>query len=119
MSAIYVVHWSTAELPAYARAVHELGYADVRGHAEDAAAISGKAGAEQPVLVVTWLSRAPEKGRALGLALKANEATAQIPLLFVDGGLSAVADTRSALPHAHFTTSMLLPGELVRLLGRE
>lgn len=119
MSAIYVVHWDAEQVPGYASAVSQLGYDRVTAHSGDAAVIRSAACADVPALVVVWLSREPAQGRELGLSLTAQEATRRIPLLFVDGAAAAVADTRAALPQAHFTTSMLLPGELVRLLGHE
>ncbi len=57
-----------------------------------------------PAAVVIDLSRAPARGRDLGLWLRTQATTRRVPLVFVGGGPDTVRRARELLPDAAYTT---------------
>jgi CheY-like chemotaxis protein len=80
--------------------------------------------ARPPDVIVIDLGRVPSQGGAVGVALRQQQATRNVPLLFVEGDAERTARVRAQLPDAVYTSWASLPGAVERALrerqkGRE
>lgn len=112
-----LIHWDAPEARARVARLEALGYA---------ASFQNRAGpallrevrADPPSAVVIDLSRLPSQGRDVGVALRINKATRQIPLVFVDGLPEKVLAVRQTLPDAVYSTWAHLAEDLPRAIAR-
>jgi len=101
MKPIRLASWKEVEGRARKEQLEELGY-EVVFDATDAGKLLKALVKEQPGAVVIDLSRSPAQGRDLGVALRVQASTRQIPLVFAGGTPGKVAVIKTVLPDAAF-----------------
>jgi len=102
MARIRLMHWNATEAEGRAAQLQAAGF-EVEWEPLDPRALR-KMGADPPDVVVIDLSRIPSQGRDVGVMLRKQKSTRQIPLIFVEGPPDKVARAREVLPDAAYTS---------------
>ena len=110
---IFLIHWNTDEAEDFAEALRTAGW-DVDIEAENGARACKLIKYNKPDAVVISLSRLPSHGSVTARALHNISATAEIPIIFVDGEKRFIEKALSKVPEAIYTTS----GELEEVLKK-
>ena len=71
-----------------------------------------------PSAIVIDLSRLPSQGRDVGLALRKNAATRNVPLVFVEGDTDKVKGVKRHLPDAAYATWKGIRGTLKKAISK-
>ena len=103
MRRVRLIHWNAIEANQKASILKSGGY-DVEVVLPFMPQLLRQLREHPPDAVVIDLSRLPAQGRDLGLLLRHNKSTRFIPLLFVDGERSKVAQIKKLLPDACYTS---------------
>jgi hypothetical protein len=117
MARIVLVHWNAAEARQRTARLMRAGH-DVELYSTPDGERLRAFSAGPPDAFVIDLDRLPSHGRAVGTALRQDEATRTVPLLFVGGDGARVERTRVLLPDAVYTDWGHVLGELRAALRR-
>ena len=98
MARIRLIHWNADEAEERVARLQAAGH-QVEWEPLDPPALR-RMGADPPDAVVVDLSRIPSQGRDLGVMLRQQKSTRQIPLVFVEGAPDKVERVREVLPDA-------------------
>ena len=71
-----------------------------------------------PDAFVIDLSRLPSPGRQVGMGMRTRKSTRTVPIVFVDGDPEKVAQLKTLLPDATYTTWPRLKTALARAIGK-
>ncbi len=102
MAKVRLIHWNAEEAAERADWLRAGGY-EVACEQFDRAILRAIAD-DLPDAVVIDLGRLPSQGRDVGMTLRKQKATRNVPLVFVDGEPGKVARVRELLPDATYTT---------------
>lgn len=116
MSRIRLIHWQEEEGRDRRAILEEAGFEVVFEMLQDQAALRGIR-QDQPEAIVIDLTRLPARGRDLGIWLRKQKATRQVPLVFVDGDPAKVEKVRGLLPDAVYAEWEVLPEVLRRAMA--
>ncbi|MCC7361063.1 MAG: DUF3052 family protein, partial [Anaerolineales bacterium] len=114
---VALIHWDVPEGQARVARLARLGYAATR-YNRAGPALLREIRASVPSAVLIDLSRLPSQGRDVAVELRANPATRDIPLVFVDGLPEKVLVVRQSLPDAVYSTWTHLVDDLPRAIAR-
>ena len=117
MQSVCLAHWRETEGRERAKSLEGLGYS-VRYDPVDAGHLLRALKADPPDAVVIDLSRSPAQGRDLAVALRVFSGPRHIPMVFVGGVSEKVAQVRTVLPDARFTSWEDIGGALADALAR-
>ena len=103
MGRLVLIHWNPEEGEARA--------GGLRGNGREVVVLTPRGGAaelrplrdEPPEAILIDLTRIPSQGRAVGIELRRQKGTRDVPLLFVGGDAAKVERTRELLPDAVYT----------------
>ncbi len=115
---LFILDFDVVAVEAHEQYLYEDGW-EVYSESVDNRLAFDKIKADQPDVVVIYLSAMPAYGRALADDLRANRETAGIPIVFVDGKDKAVKKAQEEIANAVFTTQEDILGELLRFVRRE
>lgn len=119
MARIRLIHWNATEAEERAARLQAAGH-QVEWEPPAPPALR-RMGADPPDVVVIDLSRIPSQGRDVGVMLRTQKSTRQVPLVFVEGAPDKVARVREVLPDAAYTSwsriRSAVKGALARPLG--
>jgi hypothetical protein len=117
MARVRLIHWNGPE-----GRERKLRLASLGHHAEfedlDEPAMLRTLRANPPEAYIIDLSRLPSHGRQVAMALRTYKDTRHIPIVFVDGDPRKVANLKTLLPDATFTTWGRLKTALPRAMAR-
>jgi hypothetical protein len=103
MPDIRLIHWNAGEAAERVERLRRLGY-EVSSDLPSGPDFLRQLRQEPPLAVVIDLSRLPSQGRDMGVAIRHAAATRRVPLVFVGGAPDKIAQTKTVLPDAAFTT---------------
>lgn len=115
---VLLVHWREAEAEVLAKEIRHMGWT-VDTETNDGTRVSDRLRIDPADVVVIYLTRLPSHGRETGTSLQDIKATADIPVVYVDGNEEAVERTRTQLPDAIYTTTEQLNRTLAHLSHQE
>lgn len=114
MARVSLFHWNAAEAEERAHRLRRAGH-DVDFHADNVdATVTRRVSASPPDIFVIDLNRLPSHGRELGVWLRRQKATRDVPLVFIEGDTEKTARVRELLPDAEFTTWRRVRGTITR-----
>lgn len=116
MPRVQVIHWKPAEAGPLLEACRNAGCETEFDVDADATAIGRAIKANLPDAIVIDLSRLPSHGRNVGIWLRGAKKTRAVPLVFVGGEEAKVAEVRTLMPDAVYTTIRQLPKALPRAM---
>lgn len=102
MPTVRLIHWNAAEAKERAKRLVAAGYR-VNARPFDGTGLR-ELRRKPPAAVVIDLGRLPAQGRDVGIAVRSLKATRGVPLVFVDGDPTKVANAKKHLPDAVYTT---------------
>ena len=114
MHRVRYVHWKEAELAERAARIRSIGY-EVDFRVVTPMTLK-ELRSDPPAAVVIDLERLPAQGRDIGVALRSNTTTRNVPLVFVGGLPEKVARVKELLPDAEYSTWNRLRGSLEKAL---
>lgn len=101
---LVLIHWNEAEAEPRMRQLRDAGFSLTAITSSSNAPASLKRALQKPAdAIIIDLSRLPSHGRDIGLGLRKQKGTRDIPLVFVDGEPDKVSRVKSVLPDAVFT----------------
>jgi len=100
---IQLIHWKAEEAQERAAILAGGGYS-VRTDMPGGRKFMNQLGATAPDAILIDLSRLPSQGRDLGVLIRRQASTRNIPLVFIGGVKEKTNRVRELLPDAHFTT---------------
>jgi CheY-like chemotaxis protein len=101
MKRVRLLHWKAEEGAAMADALRSAGF-DVEYDAKFAPAIMRAMRERPPDAVAIDLSKLPSHGREIAIAMRGNQKTRHIPIIFVGGAADKVSIVREKLPDAGY-----------------
>jgi CheY-like chemotaxis protein len=102
MSRVIFIHWNTAEAKERVKLLRVAGYAAELLVPQGGASLRPLR-ENPPHAFVIDLSRLPSQGCAVAVALRQQESTRRVPLVFVEGEPEKVERVRGLLPDAEYT----------------
>ncbi len=112
-----LIHWHAAEAEQNARLLRSAGHR-VTCYAEQGGVGLRAVRTDPPDAFIIDLRRLPSHGEAVGLWLRQQKATRQVPLVFVAGCPDKTQRVRDLLPDAEFTEWSRIRGAVRRALQR-
>ena len=103
MARLVLVHWHAGEAAERAKKLRAAGHTVVV-ESDSGRNVGPTLRKKPPDGVVIDLGRLPSHGRQLGVWMREQKATREIPIVFVDGDPEKVARLKKALPDAVYTT---------------
>ena len=116
MSRILLVHWNRDEARERATRLRRAGHTVVIHADQGGGGELRKVRNKPPDALVIDLARLPSHGRAVGVFMRQQKATRQVPLVFVDGEPEKVARIRQELPDAIYTDWRRLRGAITKAI---
>jgi CheY-like chemotaxis protein len=116
MPRVALIHWNPEEGRARAAEMRQAGFAVQFGPTTPAAL--KRLGAKPPDAFVVDLSRLPSHGREVALALRGQQRTRHVPVVFVAGEREKVARVRQVLPDAVYTSWPRIAAAVARAIAR-
>ncbi len=113
---VRLIHWHAAEARARAQSLEALGYAVAAG-LPPWPVLARQLRETPPAAIVISLDRLPSQGRDVGLLLRRQRATRDVPLVFVGGPPAKIGPIRATLPGAPFTSWRKLGPALAQALA--
>jgi GrpB-like predicted nucleotidyltransferase (UPF0157 family) len=110
---LYLINWDAPEAATLANDLRAEGW-HVDVESEDAARAVQSISAQPPSATVISLAQHPSFGIEVGRTLREQEATASVPVLFLDGDEQTKAQAKGEVPRVLFLTS----AELLKMLHR-
>ena len=101
MKTVCLFHWEPFELERRVRELEKVGYRVEPGDTNPEALRNMKK--NPPAAVIIDLSRAPSRGRDVGIYLRHYRATRGVPIVFAGGEQEKVAKIRNHIPDAVYT----------------
>ena len=101
----FVIHWQKDGAQALAETIRGCGWQVTGTESEDGGRAYKLIKANPPDVIVISLANKPSHGRQTAVSLQQIKATKAIPVVFVDGSETAVAQCQAKLPDATYTTT--------------
>jgi len=114
---IVLIHWHREEAEERAAPLRKAGHRVACHWDPDGPSLRAYR-ADPPDLFVIDLGRLPSHGRAVGVALRKQRDTRNVPLVFIEGDPAKTDRVRSLLPDAVYTGRGRLRGAVTTALGR-
>lgn len=116
MKRVMLVHWNADEAQERAARLRRAGY-EVDCHTQEGSGEPIRSVRESPPdAIVVDLGRLPSHGRAVGVWLRQNKSTRQVPLVFIEGDPDKTRAARKLLPDAVYTNWRRIRGALRRAI---
>jgi len=103
MRTVRLIHWNEKEAKGRSKLIRAEGYV-VAWQVPRGLSLLRELRENPPAAVVIDLSRLPAQGRDMGLAVRHQKATRNIPLVFVGGLPEKVARVKASVPDAAYTS---------------
>jgi CheY-like chemotaxis protein len=117
MAHIRLIHWNAAEAEQKAEPLRSIGY-EVDCKLLDPAEMKALK-QSPPDAAIIDLTRMPSQGRDIGIWLRREKSTRQVPLIFVDGLPEKTKRVRDLLPDAVYTTWSDIKSALEKALSQK
>lgn len=118
MHRVRLIHWNEDEGLARQKQLEGLGFEVQYEYTDGGSTIKLIRASDEPDAVVIDMTRLPSHGREVGRVLRMTKISRHLPLIFVDGEPSKIAQTKALLPDATYTTWGRMKTSLARAIAR-